>query len=308
MGDNDQWTPRNSEEQDLIMHILSEHRTAASAHFNTHFNSLSPLLTVAEFATPIDQGEMMLVMLALHHERENEKVIVEHTVQISHSTGILSHPSEILMDSLQRCVHMNVIALGKKIISGRDDYTPRAKAIVEEFGDEIITSVTINRVPMSSMLQTVASNVKGGVHEKYYHLSLILTSKNQRQILLEKDFVVKLKVDQAKRPNTESMPVLDFNPMTLNQLLYKTERNMGDKFWKYSAADSNCQHFVLSLLRSLLDNQTILSYTKFVEQDVSAIFMNNKGLGIICNVVTGLEARVEIAVSGIGRGRRNSIS
>lgn len=301
-NDIDQWTPRNMDEENLILQVLAEHRLAASAHNNTS----SPFLTTVESSTPLDQGEMMLVILALHYQRNDEEIVVEHTIPISHLKGILSHPSEILMGSLDRCIHMNIIALGQKIITGRDDFSPRAKAIVNEFGDELITSVTITRIPMSSLLQTIASNIKGGLHEKYYHLSMILTLENERQILLEKDFVVKLKVDQKIRSNTQSMYVLDFNPMTLNQLLCKTERSMGDKFWKYSAADSNCQHFVLSLLRSLLDEHTILTYTKFVKQHVSAIFVNNKGLGVICNVVTGLEARCEIAISGVGKMKRRS--
>ena len=57
--------------------------------------------------------------------------------------------------------------------------------------------------------------------------------------------------------------------LTINELIAKTSKRMGADFIKYRAFSTNCQHFIINLLRANdLDTPEL---TKFVMQDSKAV-------------------------------------
>lgn len=63
--------------------------------------------------------------------------------------AIISKPGAIIKKGRE----MNIVELGKTIVSGRGTYTPAAQLVVDEFGEQMVSSATLTRIPMSKMLQ-----------------------------------------------------------------------------------------------------------------------------------------------------------
>ena len=72
-------------------------------------------------------------------------------------------------------------------------------------------------------------------YDKLYHLSLIATLKNGKNVLIEKNEVINFEMTGV-RDNAESKMVrLNGKKLTLNILMANTKKYMGSKFLPYSS-------------------------------------------------------------------------
>ena len=188
---------------------------------------------------------------------------------------------------------------GKTIVTGRlEDLPPQARNIVAKYGDAVISSLTINRSPVNSLITGIIKTVSSTPYDKLFHLFLTLHT-NKGDFVIEKNEVIHIKMSPKSRPQTESMQVATLSPpITLADLIEKTKAAMGDKFCRYSAYDTNCQHFVLALLRSCGVKDT--KYTSFVKQDTASIFQSHPALRRYANTVTDIAGRADVALHGVG--------
>ena len=70
------------------------------------------------------------------------------------------------------------------------------------------------------------------------------------KFILEKNELLNF-TNYTKSDNSESMDVKNIpQGLTINSLIDKTRKRMGDSFIKYSAFNYNCQHFILNLLQA----------------------------------------------------------
>lgn len=134
------------------------------------------------------------------------------------------------------------------------DYPPSVKAYLRAHGSTPITSIKIFRHPIPNFIDRALDFVSLGKwsqlkakynYEKFYHLGLILNNSIQ----LEREQTMKL---HGTRPNKndEFYPVTYSKPITLSELLDTTVKQVGTRFFRYSAFDNNCQEFVTQVLRA----------------------------------------------------------
>jgi len=186
----------------------------------------------------------------------------------------------------------------KTVVTGRkDDFPPKVRSILEKYGDARISFITINRTPVPSLITGILKAVSNVPYDKLFHLFLTLHT-DKGNLLIEKNDVINMEVNPKNRPETESMGIPSIFPITLNDLIDETKSSMGDKFFRYSAYDTNCQHFVLALLKSC--RITDSKYTSFVKQDTASIFKTNPALRRFANTVTDIAGRADVALHGVG--------
>ena len=186
---------------------------------------------------------------------------------------------------------------GKSIVSGRKNYSPKVKKILSQFGDVPIQRIFIKRTPLGKLMKAalnIASlgefnkKFKNIPYDELYHLRLdIETSKGR--VTLEKNEVINMDVRPKTEKNTQSMLVEDLpSGLTINEMLEKTKRAMGGKFYVYQAKSNNCQFFVMSILRA--NDLDTKQNEEFVIQDATSLFSDS--FRKTSNTVTDIGAAV----------------
>tara|TARA_R110000803_G_scaffold3726_1_gene12669 strand:- start:1360 stop:2364 length:1005 start_codon:yes stop_codon:yes gene_type:complete len=191
---------------------------------------------------------------------------------------------------------------GRKLMYGRNTYSPKVKKILKDFGDEEITNLYIIRTPISKVLRFLMNILSLGEFEKrmkntpyddLYHLAIhIETSKGK--VSLEKNEVINMDRNPKKPKNAEILNVTIGKKLTINEMLDKTKTKMGKNFFPYSAKDNNCQRFILSLLQA--NNLANKANKDFVKQDTNELFSSH--LRKATNTVTDVAGRLNILASG----------
>ena len=194
------------------------------------------------------------------------------------------------------------------IIKGRNDYPPKMREIIKKYGDAKITKMSACRTPVPSLLTSALNMVSFGSfskkwedqpYDKLFHLDLrVVTS--QGTILLEKNEVLNASVNPSLSKTTECSEIKVGKEITISQLLEDGKKIQGDKFFKYSAYNNNCQDFIMALLKgSGLGTQE--NYT-FIKQDTKTLFKGLEGTRKFANTITNIGAKVNEIVEGAGAG------
>ena len=111
---------------------------------------------------------------------------------------------------------------------------------------------------------TFKKGIENEAYDKLYHLRLLIRTKQGHNFILEKIDHINIMNDNTldrkdlEQREVRGIPSIAYDrgvkgvePLTTDILLKRTEQAMGsEKFLKYSSRDSNCQDFVLNVLRS----------------------------------------------------------
>jgi hypothetical protein len=175
----------------------------------------------------------------------------------------------------------DVVDKVKDVFSPRiDSYNNATKRMLQEYGNGVITKITIYRKPLSDYLPMVLNAVslgkwgqlqkKYGI-DKFFHLSLICVVNGQ-SLNVEKNEVISITKGVPSGEGVESQEVpLGGKSFTLNQMMEKARQDAGDKtFFTYSALGANnCQNFLSYLLKGqgLYDDHA----KSFIFQDISGM-------------------------------------
>lgn len=202
----------------------------------------------------------------------------------------------------------------------RKGYSPPAVAALRKYGNWTVSTLTIRRDPISSVINAALNLVSLGHwnsartqygFDKLFHLGLVigLTSPEGKhaELLAEKLAVVTLHAPKAILPNSEILRIAPPTPpVTLAVFLDKARRAMGDKFFPYDSFSNNCQDFVGSLLRA--NGALTPAANAFLKQDLEKLVAAQPThTGAVANVVTDLGARADRLVHGgqvLGKRRR----
>jgi hypothetical protein len=199
---------------------------------------------------------------------------------------------------------------GKAVIYGRMDYPPKVRTILQQNGDEIITSYKIKRTPVPSLLVSALSAVSLGSfgkrfgrseYDELFHLFLEMTTQSGKKISVEKNEVINMDISPPSRDKEEVKNITSNIPsgLTINELMNKTEERMGKTdYFGYSARDNNCQDFIVSVLKA--NNIGDETDQKFVKQDTKELFENLPFLRKFSNTLTTIGARVNVLTTGAG--------
>jgi hypothetical protein len=171
------------------------------------------------------------------------------------------------------------------------------QSLLKRVGNDKIIEIKVARSPLSkimtfflnlSSLGEFKKRLDETPYDQLYHLFMIVKTDSGTYIL-EKNEVIILKKFNGKI--TKQTEILESNireGLTLNIMLEKTSKNMGDKFYSYKGLDNNCQYFINSVLKSNGLNTDELE--TFVIQDTRHLFDNNPKFRKIVNSITDVGA------------------
>jgi hypothetical protein len=181
--------------------------------------------------------------------------------------------------------------------------SPKVRALLEKVGDEKITSMKVFRKPISlSAFAKFVGVLRNTGYDELLHLGLIINGK----YLLDKQDVIHFEPSSLPTgKDVESMDIDVNKEITINELLEKTRKRMGDaNFTNYSSKNNNCQDFVLNILAA--NGLSSPEYTKFIKQDLQKVFNNLPSYAEkIADAVTEAGRVVERVMEGEGRGLHN---
>ena len=196
------------------------------------------------------------------------------------------------------------------VIYGRNDYPPKVRKILSQYGGKNITGITLGRTPLGTPLMTALQVASGNTfsqklentpYDKLFHLFMCIELDSSNKIILEKNEVINADVGCKIPKDTETKVISSSDiprSLTLNDALEKTRERMGGNFFTYSAKDNNCQDFIVSFLTANnIGDETDRSWVK---QETKVLFEGNDRLRKIANTLTDIGARVDVLRQGAG--------
>ena len=169
----------------------------------------------------------------------------------------------------------------KDILSPRlDDYNNKAKRMLLKYGNNKIVNMQIYRTPLDSIINKTINTLSFGQwgelqkkygFDKFYHLALVLTLDNNKNIIVQKLDVIDLDDSYKTTAKTEVFNIDNYqsNTKTLNDLLTTARTKLNDdKLWfGYDPLYNNCQYFIRYILQyNNLYNEDV---EKFLFQDLT---------------------------------------
>lgn len=186
----------------------------------------------------------------------------------------------------------DVKELADDLWNGRSEFTPSAKEFIEKNGEQMITSVNLNRDPVPFVVQGILEAFSNVPYEKLFHLRIDFQLDNGVSGIMEKNQSINIqKGIPSPLEGGQQFPIGNIQPITLNQFIKNTQNKMGlDKYFSYDVIN-NCQQFVLNCLRANGVNNPMAE--KFLLQDAKVIFKNHPNLRKFANTLTDLAGRAE---------------
>ena len=199
----------------------------------------------------------------------------------------------------------------KALLFGRKDLPPNARNVLKKNGNDQIAYIQVARNPLSTFtklgmdaisLGDFSRKAKKLPYDKLFHLYMIVTLKNGKNILIEKNDVINMEY-RGVRKNAESKRVAVNKSLTLNTMMANTKKYMGKKFLPYSGFNNNCQDFLMAIMKSngLGNSDTY----KFVKQHTTSIFKGNPTFRKVTDFITDLGAKFDIIKQGAGNEQQS---
>jgi hypothetical protein len=210
-----------------------------------------------------------------------------------------------IYNKVEDTVH-RVRDIAHKVYTGDTGMPPNVKKILEKYGDQLITKISIIRNPVGKALTgalSVASmgefgrNLENAPYDKLFHLKICCTLQDGTHVSLEKVERVNMVVNPKSVKNEEVIDTpLNGRQITLGELYENARNKMGGLFYPYSARDNNCQNFILNVLQAsgIGDQQDY----EFVKQNTKQLFGENSFLRKASNTITDIGARFNVLQQG----------
>jgi len=198
---------------------------------------------------------------------------------------------------------------GSKLIHGRKDYPPSAKAIIDKYANNTVEHVELHRKPLPS-LYTNIMNVwtKGETNKRLaeqpkdtlFHISMWVRVSGGTTILVEKNEVIHLQVN-PKLAKEEEIQVAPSPPAGLKfkDMFDKTLAKVGpENMFSYSARDNNCGNFIEYILNA--NGMSSQATNDFIGQDTKTIMKGFPILNKTLNNLTDTAGRANVLIEGGG--------
>jgi hypothetical protein len=164
----------------------------------------------------------------------------------------------------------NLIGVGSKL-------PRRVKTFIEKNADVPLTSLKVCRTPVNNTIVKILNAVSLGLlnkvqqrmgYDKMFHLTLVLNNK----YVMEKNQVLNIGSSYSSSKDEECEDVdLGGQDVTIGEFVSKTEKRMGNRFYKYDAFNQNgggnCQDFVKNALAA----NGLDTHSSFVDQKAEEI-------------------------------------
>lgn len=148
-----------------------------------------------------------------------------------------------------------------KFFSPREDYNNISRETLNKYGMLVIKKMVLYRTPIQSMINTALNIITLGKwnqsREKYhfdklFHLALVCTLSNGKNIIIEKNAVVNISDYYETKPDTEIYDNIIMNKEIKPKIMLdETLAQIGpEKFFIYDPVNANCQVFLRDVLSS----------------------------------------------------------
>jgi len=185
----------------------------------------------------------------------------------------------------------------------------RFTEFLDETSDKKVVSVKVGRKPVLKPIQRALNYISFGGYEKMkkklkyddaFHNFLLVELSDGSKVKLEKNHVVEFFPAREADYKAENYSVPVTKDLTLKEMI-KNASDGDDKFWRYSAANKNCQDFTT---RMITKNGLVPDSPVAVEnQDASKLIDTLPGGALIPNMITDTAASLDRAVYGDGYRR-----
>lgn len=239
-------------------------------------------------------------------EKEQQKLLKQQQKQ--QGKGILKSINKVANKVVNKISKVGKQA-GKfieKVINPDDFMPPSVKDIMNNHGQEIVTSITLRRNPVSHLITGAMNAVSLGSfqkkldqqpYDKLFHLAMLVETNNTR-FLLEKIERVNVTKSIGNPQGLETLAVpLNGKEISVFDLINNTKEQMGkNNFLDYDAVTNNCQVFIMNVLDSngLLNDENKL----WVKQNTEVLFKGNKTLAKISKKLTDIGASANVLLHG----------
>lgn len=190
-----------------------------------------------------------------------------------------------------------------------DGYTKSTTNMIKKYGDVPIIKMEIYRTPLHNMMIKAIDFISLGKfsemqkklgYDKFFHLALVLTLKNNKKIIVQKLDVIEVSDSYQTKSNTEVDYVdqydyrgdEDEDNLTLNELFANARAKVPDNLWfGYDGLRNNCQWFI----KYILENSDLYGPTeeKFIFQNIEELVKEMpEYVGDTMNAVTDLAATI----------------
>ena len=214
-------------------------------------------------------------------------------------------PIEKIVKDTKKVIKKNIILVGKELMNDLSSYPPNVKNLLDQYGNQIIKSLTLKRTPVDKVLTGSLSLFSLGKFgqrlkrnfDELFHLFIEITTENGTRLLLEKNERLNMELNPKERPGTEIKNILNIpSGLTINQLIENTRKKMGSQFFNYDAVKNNCQDFLLNVLQA--NNIGDQSDYDFIKQDTEQLFKNLPILKKVAHATTNLGAIANVVMQG----------
>ena len=195
--------------------------------------------------------------------------------------------------------------------SPKKEYNNTSTNTLREYGNDKILSITLNRSPIMSILNSALNVLSFGAWkralkkqsiDKLFHLSMIVKVQHgstQKMITVEKNEVINISPKTTIKENAEIEEVpLHGKNITLNTLMSKARENKSaDDYFLYDGFKRNCQDFLLNIVEA--NGLLTPDIRSWIKQDVAELAKDvPEMLPKVMNTVTDLGARFNQAIGG----------
>lgn len=198
---------------------------------------------------------------------------------------------------------------GEGIFDRGNQMPPSARDYLKKNGDQTITSMRIERIPLGGLQKSLTAIVyvrelltkfkkpENIPQDDLFHLQMVLTLSNGRRVMWGKEEVIKLSETIYKGDRMESRDLGKTN-IKLQDFVDKTAKTMGAKFAPYNAFDNNCQDFIMASLKS--NGLGTQADYDFVKQDTKDLFKGRQWLIDMMKGATDLASAFNVLIEGKG--------
>jgi len=203
-----------------------------------------------------------------------------------------------------REMYQTVKRVASKLIFGDNSLPENVNKFLKQNGEAKLINGSINRKAISSMINKVLNVLSWGQfqdnldktpYDKLFHLSLNIRLSNGKIIKIEKNARIEI-TQMHSIENTANDMSVSLPSITLNEFVNNGYKQMKEKFFIYDAQKSNCQDFLIGLLRG--SNALTSEIEEFIKQKTDKIFENMPQTQSMMNRITDLAGKLDIIVNG----------
>jgi hypothetical protein len=169
-----------------------------------------------------------------------------------------------------------------KILPTRKDFPPKVRKAVKDYGDKEITSITVGRTPVQSMVQKAFDFITGGKfkegikkmnYDDVYHLFMLVGLEGGTTLLVEKNSVINMKPVSPSYGGTDKMTVAVNKKITFGEMIEKAVKAVGPSLYLYDVVNNNCQKFITDLLKH--SGLLTPALNTYINQDIEKVLSNS---------------------------------